>query len=606
MGYRNRELHGQEIAVPASFSDALLFTTMCIIGLPVDVHVKDGSVYSGIFHTACVENDYGGVGIVLKKARMIKKGNCDANVVSGDLIETLVVISEDLVQVVAKGISLPTDGVACNVAGDDAGDVVGTIPTLECADRGVKMKKSNKINMERIQTSRTRRPPQVENRIAYGFAPTAVCHVGNAPIVENGKSDGIDSNKEASSAQVNGRQVVDGRSQGKQFDFDGKSDFQKEETKSEVQGSGSSYGIMGCIWGLLFVDACFSQSKAVEEVHQDIASKQLPSGGPSDRPASSIVKLKDQNQERHTSEDSSYSNASSVSTSGTLFVEAITESCVSSSTPTEMVLPKNSSLTSKCCHWYRQEFKLNPGAKVFCPSFANHRSVTPPAMLTTVANVSYIPDNFPVVPIASALPEVDMSSFVPRSSLPVKFVPHGNLIAGNGINDSQYSQPIIEHVGSRTQPARYAGDHHSIQAGPAYMHSNSQNVMVGRLGQLIYMHPVSHGVAAFSQVSTHPLLNTHQGHLPKHQGSAAAQALQLCLTPPFIASGQQQPFAVQSNIPLPVPQPPFPVIQPIPVPGSTAQLGIINEGYSFLCNDGGVLVSVKPGLRASFIGLIEN
>lgn len=192
MGYRNRELHGQEIAVPASFSDALLFTTMCIIGLPVDIHVKDGSVYSGIFHTACVENDYG---IVLKKARMIKKGNCDANVVSGNLIETLVVISEDLVQVVAKGISLPTDGVACNVAGDDAGDVVGTIPTLECADRGVKMKKSNKINMERIQNSRTRRPPQVENRIAYGFAPTAVCHVGNAPIVENGKSDGIDSVK---------------------------------------------------------------------------------------------------------------------------------------------------------------------------------------------------------------------------------------------------------------------------------------------------------------------------------------------------------------------------------------------------------------------------
>ncbi|CAL5392857.1 unnamed protein product [Camellia sinensis] len=592
MGYRNRELHGQEIAVPASFSDALLFTTMCIIGLPVDVHVKDGSVYSGIFHTACVENDYGG--IVLKKARMIKKGNCDANVVSGDLIETLVVISEDLVQVVAKGISLPTDGVACNVAGDDAGDVVGTIPTLECADRGVKMKKSNKINMERIQTSRTsrtRRPPQVESRIAYGFAPTAVCHVGNAPIVENGKSDGKDSNKEASSAQVNGRQVVDGRSQGKQFDFEGKSDFQKEETKSEVQGSGSS------------LDACFSQSKAVEEVHQDIASKQLPNGGPFDRPASSIVKLKDQNQERHTSEDSSYSNASSVSTSGTLFVEAITESCVSSSTPTEMVLPKNSSLTSKCCHWYRQEFKLNPGAKVFCPSFANHRSVTPPAMPTTVANVSYIPDNFPVVPIASALPEVDMSSFVPRSSLPVKFVPHGNLIAGNGINDSQYSQPIIEHVGSRTQPARYAGHHHSIQAGPAYMHSNSQNVMVGRLGQLIYMHPVSHGVAAFSQVSTHPLLNTHQGHLPKHQGSAAAQALQLCLTPPFIASGQQQPFAVQSNIPLPVPQPPSPVIQPIPVPGST---GIFNTKFPFLCNDGGVLVSVKPGLRASFIGLIEN
>ena len=65
-----------------------------------------------------------------------------------------------------QGISLPTDGVACNVAGDDAGDVVGTIPTLECADRGVKMKKSNKINMERIQTSRTR---YCNDKIFYNF-----------------------------------------------------------------------------------------------------------------------------------------------------------------------------------------------------------------------------------------------------------------------------------------------------------------------------------------------------------------------------------------------------------------------------------------------------
>lgn len=40
--------------------------------------------------------------IVLKKARMISKGNRDANLVIGTLIETLVVQSEDLVQVVVK------------------------------------------------------------------------------------------------------------------------------------------------------------------------------------------------------------------------------------------------------------------------------------------------------------------------------------------------------------------------------------------------------------------------------------------------------------------------------------------------------------------------
>lgn len=57
MGYKNRtEL---EINNSSSSSEALLFATMCIIGLPVDVHVKDGSVYSGIFYTASVEKDYG-------------------------------------------------------------------------------------------------------------------------------------------------------------------------------------------------------------------------------------------------------------------------------------------------------------------------------------------------------------------------------------------------------------------------------------------------------------------------------------------------------------------------------------------------------------------
>ena len=58
MGCRNRELT-EDGPLSSSLSDALLFATMCIIGLPVDVHVKDGSVYSGIFHTASVENEYG-------------------------------------------------------------------------------------------------------------------------------------------------------------------------------------------------------------------------------------------------------------------------------------------------------------------------------------------------------------------------------------------------------------------------------------------------------------------------------------------------------------------------------------------------------------------
>lgn len=71
----------------------------------------------------------------------------------------------------------------------------------------------------------------------------------------------------------------------------------------------------------------------------------------------------------------------------------------------------------------------------------NHRSVTPLAA-PAAASVAYIPDNIPVVPIASAQPEVEMSPYVPRSSLPAKLAPYGNLMAGNGFSDSQYSQPV--------------------------------------------------------------------------------------------------------------------------------------------------------------------
>lgn len=41
-------------------------------------------------------------GIVLKNAKMTKKGKCNANVAIGVVVETLVILSDDLVQVVAK------------------------------------------------------------------------------------------------------------------------------------------------------------------------------------------------------------------------------------------------------------------------------------------------------------------------------------------------------------------------------------------------------------------------------------------------------------------------------------------------------------------------
>ncbi|KAL8172447.1 hypothetical protein V2J09_024251, partial [Rumex salicifolius] len=103
-----------------SLREVLLFTTMSIIGLTVEVHIKDGSVYSGIFHTASVDKGYG---VVLKKARMIKKGTHASNELNRSLIDTLVVLPENLVQVLAKSVIISPDGVCDGVGCDNVGAV---------------------------------------------------------------------------------------------------------------------------------------------------------------------------------------------------------------------------------------------------------------------------------------------------------------------------------------------------------------------------------------------------------------------------------------------------------------------------------------------------
>ncbi|EHA8586431.1 hypothetical protein COCNU_scaffold000363G000030 [Cocos nucifera] len=107
----------RESSTPApSLSDGLLFTTLCIVGLPVDVLVKDGSVYSGVFHTACLQDGYG---VVLKKARKkIGKGKCDASLPTGAVIDTLVVLSADLAEIVVKDFLLPAEGIVGSVVDD--------------------------------------------------------------------------------------------------------------------------------------------------------------------------------------------------------------------------------------------------------------------------------------------------------------------------------------------------------------------------------------------------------------------------------------------------------------------------------------------------------
>lgn len=122
----------------------------------------------------------------MKNARMTKKGKSYSNVANGVVIDTLVILSIDLVQVIAKvchnlnfycfvsllnylmpcktigaiqmwsiiqGIRLPADGVAGNMAGDDTEAILGIVPSEHLVSEA---KKSTKSVIHKKKISQTR------------------------------------------------------------------------------------------------------------------------------------------------------------------------------------------------------------------------------------------------------------------------------------------------------------------------------------------------------------------------------------------------------------------------------------------------------------------
>ncbi|KAG4203527.1 hypothetical protein ERO13_A05G406400v2 [Gossypium hirsutum] len=98
-----------------SFScDRLVYLTTCLIGHPVEVHVKSGSIYTGIFHATDAENDFG---IILKMARLIKDGTLcgyksTTEFVSKAPSKILIIPDKELVQIIAKDVAVTRDGFA--------------------------------------------------------------------------------------------------------------------------------------------------------------------------------------------------------------------------------------------------------------------------------------------------------------------------------------------------------------------------------------------------------------------------------------------------------------------------------------------------------------
>ncbi|XP_048632384.1 polyadenylate-binding protein-interacting protein 4 isoform X6 [Brassica napus] len=92
--------------------DSLVYLTTCMIGHLVEAYLKNGSVYSGIFHAAHVEKDFG---IVLKMASLVKDGTLRGHKSRSEFVrkppyKTFIITGDELVQVVAKDLSVISDG----------------------------------------------------------------------------------------------------------------------------------------------------------------------------------------------------------------------------------------------------------------------------------------------------------------------------------------------------------------------------------------------------------------------------------------------------------------------------------------------------------------
>ncbi|KAJ6308814.1 hypothetical protein OIU76_018410 [Salix suchowensis] len=92
--------------------DRLVYLTTCLIGHPVEVQLKNGSVYSGTCYTTNAEKEFA---IVLKMARLIKDDSLrgqKAECVSKAPSKTLILPGKEVVQVVAKDVSVTIDGMS--------------------------------------------------------------------------------------------------------------------------------------------------------------------------------------------------------------------------------------------------------------------------------------------------------------------------------------------------------------------------------------------------------------------------------------------------------------------------------------------------------------
>lgn len=99
---------GKSVPITNISRDRLLYVSSCLIGLHVEVHVKNGSVFSGIFCSVNAKD----FGIVLKMAQLIKDGSIRGQKGSPEAPkrpQTIIIPSREFVQIIAKDVPLTSD-----------------------------------------------------------------------------------------------------------------------------------------------------------------------------------------------------------------------------------------------------------------------------------------------------------------------------------------------------------------------------------------------------------------------------------------------------------------------------------------------------------------
>ncbi|KAL6634333.1 hypothetical protein ACP70R_027004 [Stipagrostis hirtigluma subsp. patula] len=107
-GFSSAE-NGSKLGHASHSRDRLIYVLTQLIGHYVDVHVKNGSVISGIFHATNTDKDFG---VVLKMAQVIKDGSVRGQRYTADIVkkpETMIIPARELVQVLAKDVALGGD-----------------------------------------------------------------------------------------------------------------------------------------------------------------------------------------------------------------------------------------------------------------------------------------------------------------------------------------------------------------------------------------------------------------------------------------------------------------------------------------------------------------